>query len=153
MPNKDILKTLSECFIGELRAVRQYTSHGAIQERNGLLKLAGHSREEAREELGHADLFLNRIQFLGGEVPEAPGIDVDLALDPAKQLESDKQLEEEAMLRLQDLATLSVKFSDPSTLALATKVLQDEEGHWLWLDQQLRLIDSIGLDNWLQTMI
>jgi bacterioferritin len=153
MPNKEVMNALSECFLGELRAVRQYTSHGAIQDRNGLLKLAAHSREEAREELGHADLFLNRIQFLGGAVPENPTIDVDIALDPAKQLENDKALEEEAMLRLQGLSALSVKHSDPSTYVLATKVLQDEEGHWLWLDQQLRLIDSIGLDNWLQTML
>lgn len=148
-----VLQSLGDCFIAELKAVRQYTSHAAMQERWGYSKLAAHNREEAREELGHADLFAGRLQLFGADLPTTAMVGVNVGDTVIAQLRSDLEMERTAIARLKDLGTTACEAGDHATFDLAVKVLKDEEGHALWLDKQLQTMAQIGEANWLQTML
>lgn len=149
-----VLKMLGDCFMGELAAVRQYTSHAAEQKIGGYTKLANHSREEALEELGHANRFAERIVFLGGKIPDTTVVaQSSVSSNIKEQLGSDLDLERGAIARLTEAVNVATNDNDFVTRVLFESILSDEEGHQLWLEQQLGLIESVGLQNYLTLQV
>lgn len=144
----DYLKVLLK---GELAARDQYFLHSRMYADWGFTKLYERINHEMEEETQHADVLLQRILFLQGTpdmTPEAinPGADV-----PA-MLRSDLALEYSVRAALAKGIELCEQAGDYVSRDLLVVQLHDtEEDHAYWLEQQLRLIDRIGLQNYLQS--
>ncbi|KHL70263.1 MULTISPECIES: bacterioferritin [Pseudomonas] len=144
----DYLKVLLK---GELAARDQYFLHSRMYADWGFTKLYERINHEMEEETQHADVLLQRILFLEGSpdmTPEAihPGADV-----PA-MLRSDLALEYKVRAALAKGIELCEQAGDYVSRDLLVAQLHDtEEDHAYWLEQQLRLIDRIGLQNYLQS--
>ena len=146
-----VIEYLNKGLRSELTAVSQYWLHYRLQADWGVGKLAAKSRAESIEEMHHADKFIDRILFLEGTpdmTPEAmhPGHTVP------EMLRADLALEYKVREALAKGITLAEQHGDYQTREILELQLMDtEEDHAYWLEQQLGMIDRIGLQNYLQS--
>ena len=138
------LENLQTALSMELTAVHQYLLHAHTLEDWGIDKLATKMRAEMQEELEHAGAFIDRIMFLGG-VPRLEAAKTPEKAESLKALfEADKQEEGGAIGFYTKAARAAFESDDIGTRALFERIVQDEEGHWEWLDLQLDLLRKMG---------
>lgn len=106
-------------------------------------KYAGH----ADEEMGWVDQFNERILDLGATpklnaVPEQP-----VYTDPVEFIKADLEISHR---EVPNLIALTATFADDfKTYDILKAYALDEEEDMFWMEQQLDLIEKIGLQNWL----
>ena len=138
---------------GELAARDQYFIHSRRYEDFGLHVLAQRMHHEMEEEGQHADALLRRILFLEGDpdmspAPFVPGATVE------EMLRKDLDLEYEVRARLAKGIALCERHGDFVSRAMLLVQLKDtEEDHAHWLEQQLGLIQRLGIENYLLTKL
>lgn len=143
-----VLDFLQAAIRAELTATNQYTLHGAILANSGLPQLAARWSEEAAEERGHRDRFIARMLFLEG-VPDVGALNpVRVGKTVPEIMAADLAAEVEGRALYREAAQYALSIGDIVTFELFGSILQDEEGHIDFLETQLRLIASIGLDNY-----
>lgn len=146
-----VVDYLKELLRGELAARDQYFLHSRMYADWGFEKLYERINHEMQEETEHADALLQRILFLEGTpdmTPEAihPGQNVP------DMLRSDLALEYRVREALAKGISLAESHGDYVTRDILAAQLHDtEEDHAYWLEQQLGLIDRVGLQNYLQS--
>ncbi|MEO9781830.1 MAG: bacterioferritin [Sedimentitalea sp.] len=144
MSNEKIIEYLQRAVNMEMTAAHQYQLHAHTLDDWGLTKLAAQMRTEMTEELGHSDLFIERLMFLKA----TPEIAFDKAPRKAASLpemfKSDLADEEEAIEVYSKAALHAAETGDIGTRTLFEQIVLDEEGHKSWLELQLDLIDRIG---------
>jgi bacterioferritin len=125
----------------------QHKVQGKVVCSRGFSKLASKYADHATEEMEWVDKFIDRIIDLGGEakVEAAPAMKV--YTDPVEFLKADLEVSVREVPIL-GKATLAV-CEDMTTYDLLKGYYQDEEEDMAWSDQQLKLIECIGLQNWL----
>ncbi len=138
------IENLQTALAMELTAVNQYLLHAHTLDDWGLDKLAARMRDEMQEELGHAGAFIDRIIFLGGR-PKLEATKTPKMAESLKALfEADKNEEAGAIAFYTTAARDAFESDDIGTRALFERIVQDEEGHWEWLDLQLDLLRKMG---------
>ena len=138
------IENLQTALAMELTAVHQYLLHAHTLEDWGIDKLAEKMRGEMQEELGHAGAFIDRIMFLGG-VPRLEAAKTPQKAESLKALfDADKTEEGGAIDFYTRAARAAFESDDIGTRALFERIVQDEEGHWEWLDLQLDLLRKMG---------
>ena len=149
--NKAVLDYMNELLAGELAARDQYFIHSRMYAEWGYNKLFERIGHEMEDETGHAEAFIRRILMLGGTpvvVPEA----IHVGKDVVAMLKADLAVELSVRQHLKDAIALCEKEQDYVTRLFLVEQLKDtEEDHAHWLEQQLRLIDAMGLQNYLQS--
>lgn len=145
-----VIAELQKLLAGELAARDQYFSHS----RMCLSKLAAHYDHERQEEGQHANAIIQRLLFLGG-VPDLNQQDqLNVGHDVVSMLKNDLALEYHVSKALKAAMQLCEQEQDYiSREMLRTQLSDTEEDHAYWLEKQLRLIDLIGLQNYLQSQI
>ncbi len=128
----------------ELTAINQYLLHAHTLDDWGLDKLAARMRDEMHEELGHAGAFIDRIMFLGGTPKLQPSKTPVMAGSLKDLFEADKREEGGAIEFYTKAAREAFESDDIGSRALFERIVQDEEGHWEWLDLQLDLLRKMG---------
>ena len=125
----------------------QHRLEGKILGGQGFSKLAEKYKEHAEEELGWVDKMIDRIIDLGGTpaMEQGPGMPVcDNILD---LLKLDRQISIDGIKVLRE-DTVNAG-DDYATFDIFKAYLLDEEEDLAWTEQQLALIDCIGIQNWL----
>ncbi|PQO33267.1 bacterioferritin [Blastopirellula marina] len=144
MSREKSIENLQKALSMELTASHQYQLHAAVLDDWGLDLLAKKMREEMQEELGHSDLYLNRILFLKGE----PRLTFDKTPVRAESLQSmfktDMEDEKEAIEFYTKASQQASADSDIGSRQLFEQIVLDEEGHMAWLELQLDLIERMG---------
>lgn len=146
----DVVDYLNFLLRGELAARDQYFIHSRRYEDLGLAALHQRMQHEMEEETQHADALLKRILFLEGTPdmrPEAlePGVDVE------DMLQRDLKVEYEVRKNLAAGVALCERHGDyVSRGILVAQLVDTEEDHAHWLEQQLGLIRMLGLPLYLQ---
>lgn len=146
-----VIEYLKELLRGELAARDQYFLHSRMYADWGFTKLYERINHEMEEETQHADALLKRILFLEGTPDMTPD-----AMHPGhtvpEMLRADLALEYKVREALAKGITLAEQHNDYQTRdILALQLMDTEEDHAYWLEQQLGMIDRIGLQNYLQT--
>lgn len=149
-----IVELLNDLLTGELTAVDQYLIHGEMYADMGLPRLAEHSLHESEHEREHARALIQRILFLGGTPDVARRNPLQVGKDVRDMLQADLGLEYRVADELKSgIAACEIAQDYVSRDMLARQLDDTERDHAYWLEQQLRLIEQVGLQNYLQSQM
>ncbi len=144
-----IIDALNRALTTELTAINQYFVQSKMLKNWGYLTLAKKMYEESIGEMKHADRIIERILFLEG-IPNIARYDViRVGKDVREQLQNDLKLETSGVKNYNEAIELCIKVKDSGTRELLEGILVSSEDHVDWLETQLNLIESIGLQNYL----
>lgn len=147
--NEKVIDALNQALKAELSAILQYMVHAEMQQNWGYGRLGSYIKKQAIDEMRHAEGLIERILFLDG----IPKVDVmptpKIGANVKQQFENDREEEKNAIVLYNDFAKLCADVNDNGTRELFTKMVQDEESHYDWLDAQLTAISEIGIQNYL----
>ncbi|HWJ63429.1 MAG TPA: bacterioferritin [Acidimicrobiales bacterium] len=145
----EIIEALNEILTAELTAINQYFIHAKMRENWGFKKLAAVARRESIEEMEDADKIIERILYFDG-VPNLQRYNPVLVGETVpEQLKLELETEKAAIERYNRHIALAVAKGDNGTRELMEHRLVDEESHADWLESQLHVIDTIGVENYL----
>ena len=149
-----VIDTLNKLLTGEMSAADQYFIHSRMYQDWGLDKLFERIKHEAEEELQHASMLVERILFLEGTPDVASRDALRIGKSVAQMLANDLQYELEVVAALKEAIATCETRKDYQTREILEALLKDtEEDHTYWLEQQLGLIDRLGLQNYLQSQM
>ena len=128
---------LSRALSHEMAAVQQYLLQAKLA---GIWGLSAHSarfRQDANEELIHAERLMERMLVLGipCNATQLPAVRPGRTLE--EMLQIDRQLEIDVIRLYEEAALYCARRQDGETQALMRALLEDELGHLKDLDQQL----------------
>ncbi len=151
---KKVIEALQMLLAGELAARDQYFIHSRMYDDWGYRKLYERIHHEMEEETQHADALIRRILFLEGTPDLSKPDALRVGADVKAMLENDLEVEYSVIDNLRKVIALCEKEGDYQSREMLAKLLEDtEEDHAYWLEQQLRLIDAIGMENYLQSQV
>ena len=146
-----IIANLNKVLGNELVAINQYFLHARMYEDKGYTRLGAHEYEESIDEMKHADELVKRILFLEG-LPNLQELGrLRIGETVREMLEADLALELDALPDLRAGIALCEDSTDFVSRDLLRHILASEEEHVDWLETQLSLMDSMGLENYLQS--
>ncbi len=144
-----LIEFLNELLTAELTAINQYYVHYKMNENWGYNAIAAKKREESMEEMRHADKVIERILFLDG-IPNMQRLGpVKVGESVLEQHQLDLALEVDACARLNRGIALARDTSDNGTRHLLEEILVEEEDAIDWLEAQLGIIETIGIERYL----
>jgi len=152
--DSEIIAQLNQLLAYELAAMDQYFIHSRMYEDWGFNKLFERINHEFDDEKGHASALIERILFLEGipDMSTREGLKVGATVQ--EMLESDLRVELAVDEKLKEVILLCEQKQDyVSRDVLQTLINDTEVDHTFWLEQQLGLINKIGLQNYLQSQM
>lgn len=152
--DKKIIEVLNDLLAGELAAVDQYLIHGEMYADFGLPQLAEKSLHESEHERQHARAMIQRILFLQGKPNMVKRPALNIGSTVPEMLKSDLAVEYHVVGELKKAIAACEKAQDYVTRDMLAVQLEDTEmDHAYWLEQQLRLIELVGLANYQQSQM
>ncbi|AMK75291.1 MULTISPECIES: bacterioferritin [Methylomonas] len=152
--DKQVIAHLNELLAGELTAIDQYFIHSRMYENWGFGKLYERINHEVQDETNHADALIKRILFLEGTPDLSKREPLAVGADVPEMLKNDLAVEYKVVADLRKVIAYCESVRDYQTREILEVMLDDtEEDHAHWLEQQLGLINIIGLQNYLQSQM
>ncbi|MCQ8117568.1 bacterioferritin [Methylomonas rosea] len=152
--DKQVITYLNELLAGELTAIDQYFIHSRMYENWGFGKLYERINHEVQDETNHADALIKRILFLEGTPDLSKREPLAVGTNVPEMLKNDLAVEYKVVADLRKVIAYCESVRDYQTREILEVMLDDtEEDHAHWLEQQLGLIDIIGLPNYLQSQM
>lgn len=150
--NQNIIDMLNKLLANELTAMDQYFIHSEMYRDWGLSELYERIAHEFEDEKGHATKLIERILFLEGRPDLTTRDPLRIGRDVPEMLKNDLAVEYEVGAALKQAIALCEQEADYNSRQVLETLLADtEDDHTFWLEQQLGLIDKIGLPNYLQS--
>lgn len=151
--NAGVLGVLNEALGDELTAIMQYFLDAEIIENLGLGRLAAQIKAEAKDEMRHAEALIERILFLEGHPELSGNRGIHAKRTVAEMLEQQLAMEAGAVALYNRAVGFAERAGDNGSRDLFTRILKDEERHHDFLDTQLQLMRSVGVENYLARQI
>ncbi|MEA2903393.1 MAG: bacterioferritin [Alphaproteobacteria bacterium] len=134
----------------ELTAINQYWLHYRLLANWGFKALAKAWRKESIEEMQHADKIVDRIIFLDG-FPNMQVLDpLQIGQNVKEVLDCDLKAEYSARALYQEAATHCHSVKDYVTRDLFEELMHAEEGHIDFLETQISLVATLGVELYAQ---
>ena len=151
--DKKIIELLNDVLTSELTAINQYFVHGEMCDNWGYDRLHSIIRKHSIGEMKHAEELIERILFLEG-IPNMQRLGkINIGENVAEQLRLDHGLELDAVKRLNAGIETCRDLDDNNSRHLLEEILEDEEEHVDWIEEQLSLIEQVGIQNYLAHQI
>ncbi|MER0169266.1 MAG: bacterioferritin [Nitrosomonas sp.] len=152
--NSKIIDLLNKLLAEELTAIDQYFAHSRMYEDWGFNKLYERIDHEMDDEKQHADHLIKRILLLEGVPVIGNRSPLRIGRDVPEMLQNDLTLERSVISALRDAIAICEQERDYQTREILENLLAEtEEDHAHWLEQQLGLINRVGLQNYLQSQM
>jgi bacterioferritin len=151
--NPKVIAALNEALKEELTAISQYFLHSEMCENWHYDKLGSFIKKQSIDEMKHAESIIERILFLDGTPNLTELMRLSVGQTVKDQLQSDLQLELNAVSMYNRLAKLAREEDDNMSRELFERLLKDEEEHVDWLEAQLHQIKEIGYERYLSQQI
>ncbi len=149
--NKKIIEGL-QIIVTDL--AQQADGH-AIQSRifaaQGFSKLSEKYAEHAAEERGYVEKCIDRMLDFGAEIKNGAKKEAPVYTDVIEWIKYDLQVSKDGLAWLK--ALVEEARDDYTTFDILKEYYQDEEEDMYWAEQQLELIEKIGLQNWLNRQV
>lgn len=146
--NKEVIQVLNDVLAAELVAINQYILHAEMREGWHYKKLASITKKQSIEEMKHAEKCIERLLYLE-TAPMMKSLKLAVGKDVPEQLGFDRDLEKDAIARLNEGMAICRTKGDNGTLALLAEILADEEEHLDWLEAELEQLGQVGAQNYL----
>jgi bacterioferritin len=148
-----VIEALNDLLMDELAARDQYFIHSRMLGNWGFEKIAARIAHEMGDETEHADALIKRILLLDG-VPKMTPSGLNVGTDVPSILANDLAVETRVVQHLREVIALCERERDYVSRDVLLPLLEEtEEDHAWWLEQQLGLIQRLGLPNYLQSQI
>ena len=145
----EIIEALNRALTIELTAINQYFCQAKMCQNWGFFVLGKKHYEESIGEMKHAEKIIDRVLFLDG-TPEIARYDlIRVGTNVKEQFENDLKLEMGGVKHYNAAIALCTKLGDNGTREVLEPILTESEEHVDWLETQLGLIETIGLENYL----
>jgi bacterioferritin len=148
-----VIKELNAALSSELTAIVQYIVQAEMADNWGYGKLGALTKKRAIEEMRHAEGLIERILFLDS----APTVDVALTPRIGNSVEAhfkaDLADELDAIKQYNAAVAVCDREGDNGSRELFKRMIKDEEGHTDYLEAQLRIIQEVGIENYLATQM
>lgn len=152
--SQKVIDSFNLLLANELAAIDQYFIHSRMYEDWGLNKLYQRLEHEREEETQHADWLIKRMLFLEGKPNLIKRRDLIIGEDVRQMMANDLTLELEVVQCVRDVIAICEQEHDYQSREILEKLLYEtEEDHVYWLEQQLGLIDKIGIENYIQSQM
>ncbi len=152
--NQKIIDALNKLLAFELAAMDQYFIHSEMYADWGFSKLHERIAHEFDDEKGHAKKLIERMLFLEGTPDMVTRDGLNIGKDVPSMLQADLDVEYAVAAALKDVIKICEDEKDYVTREILEVLLEDtEHDHAYWLEQQLGLIQKIGLQNYLQSQL
>lgn len=147
--DKAVIKCLNNSLKGELTAINQYFLHAKMLEDWGVSKLAAHEKAESIEEMVHAEKLIDRILLLEG-LPNLQDLGkIFIGQDVKEVIECDMKLEKDGIEGYREGIKTAEAAGDYVTAELFKAILAEEETHLDHQETQLKMIEDMGIENFL----
>ena len=148
--DRAIISLLNAVLTNELTAVNQYFLHARMYENWGFKRLGHITYQESIGEMKHADKLIKRILFLEG-LPNLQDLGkLAIAETVPEGLAADLDVERRGRATLVETIQMCEQARDYISREIVKEILDDTEEHIDFLETQLSILASIGLDNYLQ---
>ena len=149
--DREVIRTLNLILKSELTAINQYFLHSRIFNDWGMDDIGGHEYKKSIKDMKQADKLIARILFLEG-LPNLQDLGkLRIGENTEEILKCDTALEEEGIAELRTAIALCESKGDYVSRDLLDDILEDEEEYLDWLETQISLIGTIGLQNYIQS--
>ncbi|MGK9153776.1 heteropolymeric bacterioferritin subunit Bfr [Acinetobacter radioresistens] len=151
--NRDVINQLNQVLYHQLTAINQYFLHSRMFNDWGIEKLGSAEYKESIHQMKHADKIIERILFLEG-LPNLQHLGkLYIGQHTEEVLSCDLRKVKENIEALQNAVLLSEQLMDYVTRDMVQEILESEEEYWDWLETQQDLIQSVGIENYIQSQI
>jgi bacterioferritin len=151
--NEQVIATLNALLADELTAISQYMVHAEMCDNWGYGRLHKAIEAQAHDEMHHAEWLIGRILFLDG-VPLVSKLNpMRIGASVPDMVGHDQSAEVDAVKAYNASIALARQAGDQGTADLLERILEMEERHLDWGEQQRFQIEQLGIERYLAAQL